>query len=286
MSVDVVIFSNADPDAKEIGALYRLGRRSMIDSVHHLIEAGQRLAEKKDVLGHGNWLPWLSENEEILGFGEFTARRLLKAGTFKSVVNDRYDENEALRLNRLIWGNNVRGTEGTGENEWFTPAEYIERARAVLGSIDLDPATHEAAQAVVGAKSYFTKAENGLQRQWNGRVWLNPPYAQPLIAQFVSKFVAECIAGRIIAGIMLTHNYTDTAWFHEAVSIARAICFTRGRVKFYEPDGDIAAPTQGQAFFYFGDDAAKFAAQFGPIGFVLVPHEYSRQQAIQDRPDW
>jgi hypothetical protein len=36
-------------------------------------------------------------------------------------------------------------TLGTGLNEWFTPAEYIELARQVLGEIDLDPATCEAA---------------------------------------------------------------------------------------------------------------------------------------------
>src|SRR5258705_279177 len=40
----------------------------------------------------------------------------------------------------------TRGTEGTGENEWFTPAQYIERARTVLGAIDLDPASNPIAQ--------------------------------------------------------------------------------------------------------------------------------------------
>src|SRR5215204_2535296 len=146
-----------------------------------------------------------------------------------------------------------RGASGTGENEWFTPAEHIELARAVLGEIDLDPASHAKAQKVVKAKQYLTKADNGLAGEWRGRVWLNPPYAQPAIAEFVSKMCAERLANRVSAAIMLTHNYTDTAWFHEAAGVADAICFTRGRVKFYEPGGAIAAPTQGQAFFYFGD---------------------------------
>lgn len=166
---------------------------------------------------------------------------------------------------------NVRGTGGTGENEWFTPPEFIAMARAVLGGIDLDPATHELAQATVQAAQYFTKDDDGLQHEWHGRVWLNPPYAQPMIAQFVSKMVTERLAGHVTAGIMLTHNYTDTSWFHEAATTADAICFTRGRVKFYEPDGDVAAPTQGQAFFYFGTEAKLFAARFNAAGFVMVP---------------
>jgi hypothetical protein len=78
----------------------------------------------------------------------------------------------------------------------------------------------------------------------------------------------EYTTGRVTAAIMLTHNYTDTAWFHEAAIIADAICFMRGRVKFYEPDGAIAAPTQGQAFFYFGRDVGRFERQFRSIGFV------------------
>ena len=77
-------------------------------------------------------------------------------------------------------------------------------------------------------------------------------------------------AGRVTAAILLTHNYTDTSWFHEAAGLADAICFTRGRVKFYEGD-NIAAPTQGQAFSYFGDDTNRFANVFQSVGFVVVP---------------
>lgn len=163
----------------------------------------------------------------------------------------------------------VRGTQGTGENEWFTPPEFVEAAREVLGAIDLDPATHKQAQRTIQAAKFFTEEQDGLAHEWHGRVWLNPPYAQPAIANFVTKMCAERNARHVTAAIMLTHNYTDTEWFHDAAETADAICFTRGRIRFFKPDGTIAAPTQGQAFFYFGGDVPRFAARFRSIGFVV-----------------
>jgi hypothetical protein len=71
---------------------------------------------------------------------------------------------------------------------------------------------------------------------------------------------------------MLTHNYTDTAWFHEAAGAAKAICFPMGRIRFEAPNGELAAPTQGQAFFYFGNNVEAFYEEFCRIGIVaLVP---------------
>jgi phage N-6-adenine-methyltransferase len=164
---------------------------------------------------------------------------------------------------------NVRGTQGTGNDEWYTPQHLIEKARATLGAFDVDPASNDVAQAKVQAAQYFTAETDGLSQEWHGRVWLNPPYSQPLIGQFMAKLCEEYTAGRCIAAVALTHNYTDTRWFQDTARHASAICFTRGRVKFYSPTGEIAAPTQGQAFFYFGDDVAGFAREFGEVGFVV-----------------
>lgn len=190
---------------------------------------------------------------------------------FESILADRRErietENKRVTVNLIEAG--VRGTTGTGENEWYTPADHIALARQVMGGIDLDPASSHVANRVVQAAYFFSAETNGLDKEWAGRVWLNPPYAQPFIAQFADKMVNEWKSGRVEAAIVLTHNYTDTAWFQDLAAVASAICFTRGRVRFVSPAGDLAAPTQGQAFFYFGHDVDAFASSFAEIGFVV-----------------
>lgn len=159
-------------------------------------------------------------------------------------------------------------TSFTGENEWYTPIEYIESARQAMGSIDFDPASSDFAQKRIKAGKFCTATNSGLACKWGGNVWLNPPYAQPLIQNFIEKAVSEWLAGRINQMIILTHNYTDTAWFHMAEAEALFICFTRGRVKFEKDDGTIASPTQGSAFFYYGNDEGKFKNIFSQYGFI------------------
>jgi ParB family chromosome partitioning protein len=176
---------------------------------------------------------------------------------------------------RIAWGgvhnDGARGSRGTGEHEWFTPIVYIEAARLALGAIDLDPASHAYAQAYVRAEAFHTVEDDGLAQEWHGRVWLNPPYGREVIGLFVNKLIEELGNGRTTAAIMLTHNYTDTEWFHAAARYATALCFTLGRVKFVDSNGEPANPTQGQVFFYYGADTARFAENFARFGLIVNP---------------
>lgn len=155
------------------------------------------------------------------------------------------------------------------KNEWCTPAVYVEAAREVMGRIDLDPASNDRAQKIVQASTYYTAETDGLAYEWRGRVWLNPPYSNGMIGRFVEKLLTEFQAGRIDEAVVLTHNNTDTAWWHDLARHATAICFTRGRIAFDDGTGR-SNPTQGQTFFYF--DTASYPHVFGAVfswfGFV------------------
>jgi phage N-6-adenine-methyltransferase len=180
-------------------------------------------------------------------------------------------KHRAVRICEQEKDGTIRGTEGTGEFERYTPAFYIEAVRKALGEIDLDPATSKQAQKIVKAAQYFVEKDNGLAHEWHGRVFLNPPYHRELAPKFIEKLVTEFDAGRVQSAVVLTNNSTDTDWFDVAMRDCASICFTHGRIQFTVPNGDKVLPTQGQAFFYFGDDAQRFEDVFCVIGFCMRP---------------
>lgn len=220
--------------------------------------------KRSNVLDRGHFVPDIEQEFKIKKQQVSRWRKALKN------IEKYQDELRGPSYKKAMCEKTVRGSEGTGD-EWYTPAEYVGRAREVLGEIDLDPASSVVAQHTVGAREFFTLEDNGLKRDWRGRVWLNPPYAQPLIAQFITKLVTEFTGRCVTEAVLLVNNCTDTAWFHEAANTSNAICFTRGRIQFREPDGDIGkAPAQGQAFLYFGFNVKKFIDVFQSVGFVVV----------------
>ena len=177
----------------------------------------------------------------------------------------------------------------SGNVEWTTPPHILAAARRVMGAIDLDPASSEAAQAVVQAERYYTAHEDGLKRAWAGRVWLNPPYTPGLVQAFLARLVDHVRAGKVAQAVVLTNNSTDTAWWQEAASHALAVCLLAGRLRFLTPSGQPAgAAIQGQTVLYFAaepdDGIERFAHWFRSHGTVFYPIRWEPEVEVMRLP--
>jgi phage N-6-adenine-methyltransferase len=157
-------------------------------------------------------------------------------------------------------------------DEWYTPAHIIEAARRVLGGIDLDPASCEAANKIVGAREYYSpeKGVDGLSEPWRARaVLLNPPYSDT--SAWVERLVAEYRAGNVAEAIVIVNAKTETAFF-ELLWEHAAICFVRGRIAFVPGDGgESTAGRCGSAIAYLGNPtmAGVFKDVFSEFGRVV-----------------
>jgi phage N-6-adenine-methyltransferase len=134
-------------------------------------------------------------------------------------------------------------------DEWYTPAEIIRS----LGDFDLDPATSvEAYRLNQSAKHIYTLEEDGLKQPWNGRVWLNPPYSNPLAKRFLEKMAEHN------NGIALVFSKIEAKWFHDVVlGHATAVKFLYARIRFFRPDGTKGMqPRNGSMLVAYGTENA------------------------------
>ena len=161
-------------------------------------------------------------------------------------------------------------THNSGNNEWYTPSIYLESARELLGMINLDPASCEIANSIVQAERYFTQEANGLDKEWKGKVWLNPPYSTGLIKLFIQKLVDEYQSGNVQEALLLVNNATETKWATTALEDCSSACFVKGRIKFLGVNLVPAkTPLQGQMILYFGERKNEFASVFSKHGVVF-----------------
>jgi ParB family chromosome partitioning protein len=161
-------------------------------------------------------------------------------------------------------------------NEWFTPSRYINAARAVMGGIDLDPASCAAANQIVKAERYFTKEQNGLLQEWKAKsIWLNPPYArtehyQSGIKLFVDKCLDAYQRGDVLQAIILVTAEINAKWFQPLWPFF--ICVPDHRVKFIAPQKDKRGVYQhmfGTCFVYLGPNEQKFIEVFSQFGHIV-----------------
>ncbi len=151
----------------------------------------------------------------------------------------------------------------SNKEDWNTPPTIIKAVELLMGKIDLDPCWNSESQ--VRAHQVFTKDDDGLNHEWNGRVYLNPPYGR-VAPLWIDKLLHEYRSGRTTEAVALLPARTDTAWFQKMAGFP--VCFIKGRLKFSNSTNSAPFPS---AVFYLGPNEDQFKTIFGKIGQVYNP---------------
>lgn len=164
------------------------------------------------------------------------------------------------------------GTKNVIDRDYYgTPPDYVQLARSVMGSIELDPASClEANRAFVMADRFYSIEDDGLSRSWKCEtLWLNPPYSSKGAYEFARKFQDE--SPNIKQAVVLVNSATGTRAFRHLFDSCDAICFCNKRIQFLDPTGERSQSNNSkeQLFFYKGRRLLKFKNRFGSIGRIV-----------------
>lgn len=121
-----------------------------------------------------------------------------------------------------------------GKTEWLTPPWILDK----LGEFDLDPCS-PIERSWDTAKHHFTIDDDGLNKEWFGQVYCNPPYGKEATV-WLNKLSKH---GN---GIALIFARTETEMFFKEVwSKADAILFIKGRLFFHHVTGEVGRSNAG-----------------------------------------
>jgi hypothetical protein len=177
---------------------------------------------------------------------------------------------------------NVDALMLNGVGHHNTPAHIVDRARIVMGEIDLDPASNEIAQQTIRARRYYTIHDDAFKHSWRtSALWLNPPYSEmrpgcarptPCVDRWITPALYGYDHGYIIQGMFCLAARTDTRWFRKLWRFP--MCFVFGRLHF---TGN--APTFPSVIVYMPPDAAcvdRFVDTFQDVGHIALPRSLTK----------
>lgn len=108
---------------------------------------------------------------------------------------------------------------------WATPMDFFQEWSDFIGGFDLDVCAN---QENAKCQKFFSKEDDGLSQEWNGKCWMNPPYGKE-IGRWMKKAYESSQQGATV--VCLVPSRTDTKWWHD-YAMKGKITFIKGRLKF------------------------------------------------------
>jgi phage N-6-adenine-methyltransferase len=108
---------------------------------------------------------------------------------------------------------------------WETPQTLFDTLNAEFGfTVDVCALPENAK-----CPRYYTPQQDGLQQDWTGACWCNPPYGT-VIEQWVQNAYEASKAGTLV--VCLLPARVDTRWWHTYVMPDVEVRYLQGRLKF------------------------------------------------------
>lgn len=127
---------------------------------------------------------------------------------------------------------------------WSTPQDFYEKLKQEFDfQVDVCALPENAK-----CDKYFTPGEDGLQQEWIGICWMNPPYGRRISLWVKKAYESHVNNGATV--VCLLPARTDTKWWHD-YCMKGEIRFVKGRLKFGGSKNSAPFPS---AVVIFGKD--------------------------------
>lgn len=158
--------------------------------------------------------------------------------------------------------------DSEGVQDYFTPPELVDAARAAMGGIDLDAASHPKANRTHKIPKYFHLHYSAFENDWAGRVWLNPPYGNN--APWFACIERYLTSGAVSQLCMLSPMWAFTTEIAKPVMrLSSATVILSPTPKFWGNAEGRTGRNDPHAIVYFGDRVDAFLRAFAPHGIPL-----------------
>ena len=108
---------------------------------------------------------------------------------------------------------------------WATPQDFFDKLDKVFRFETDVCAMNDNAKCL----NFYTPEQNGLEQEWKGVCWMNPPYGREIGAWIEKAYKSAKQNGATV--VCLIPARVDTRWWHDYCSKGE-VHFVKGRLKF------------------------------------------------------
>ena len=138
-------------------------------------------------------------------------------------------------------------------DDYYTPKWIFDLLNI---EFDIDVASPPDGPMFTPCKKYFTQLDNGLNKDWYGSVFLNPPFSEPKV--WIDKWLDH--ANGVLLAPMAKSKWFNTLWNSNASLIALP-----SNLRFADPKGGNGSIMLGCVMAALGDNNIKALSNLGKV---------------------